>query len=127
VLLDFEGEPLRPLAERSLPDLWVRDVAGMLRSFDYVGGTVEQSGSGDHARAWVSATQAAFLDGYAARAGTDPREDRALLAAFELDKAMYEVVYETRNRPGWVDIPRAAVRRLASPSPPDPTTQGEPS
>jgi maltokinase len=127
VLLDFEGEPLRPLAERSLPDLWVRDVAGMLRSLDYVGGTVERSGAGEQARAWVSATQDAFLDGYAARAGTDPREDRALLAAFELDKAMYEVVYETRNRPGWVGIPLGAVRRLAPTNVPDPTTQGEPS
>ena len=46
VLLDFEGEPLRPLAERSLPDQWVRDVAGMLRSIDYVGGTLEQAGAG---------------------------------------------------------------------------------
>ena len=124
VLLDFEGEPLRPLADRSLPDLWVRDVAGMLRSVDYVGGTLEQAGD-DGARAWVAAMQEAFLDGYAARAGTDPRSLGPLLAAFELDKAMYEVVYETRNRPGWVGIPLAAVRRLTRDDTPDPTTQGE--
>ncbi len=125
VLLDFEGEPLRPLAERSLPDLWVRDVAGMLRSIDYVGGALEQAGVGDDARARVAATQQAFLDGYAARAGSDPRSLGPLLAAFELDKAMYEVVYETRNRPGWVGIPLHAVRRLIHDDTPAPTTQGD--
>ncbi len=143
VLLDFEGEPLRPLSERSLPDQWVRDVAGMLRSFDYVGGTREHT-DGASARAWVNAAQQAFLDGYTARAGHDPRSLGPLLAAFELDKAMYEVVYEARNRPGWLAIPLGAVRRLTArfsqdpsqdPSPhdshdpsPDPTTtQGDPS
>ncbi len=127
VLLDFEGEPLRPLAERTLPDQWIRDVAGMLRSIDYVGGTVEQQGPAPWARAWVRVTQDAFLDGYAARAGEDPRALGPLLAAFELDKAMYEVVYEARNRPGWLGIPLAAVRRLAIPDSTAPTTQGEPS
>ena len=126
VLLDFEGEPLRPLSERSLPDQWVRDVAGMLRSFDYVGGTIEQS-QGRSARDWVGSAQQAFLDGYAGRAGQDPRSLGALLAAFELDKAMYEVVYEARNRPGWVEIPLGAVRRLTSHFSHDPTTQGDPS
>ena len=143
VLLDFEGEPLRPLSERSLPDQWVRDVAGMLRSFDYVGDTREHA-DGASARAWVNAAQQAFLDGYTARAGHDPRSLGPLLAAFELDKAMYEVVYEARNRPGWLAIPLGAVRRLTArfsqdpsraPSPhdshdpsPDPTTtQGDPS
>ncbi|MGG5258390.1 maltokinase N-terminal cap-like domain-containing protein [Phycicoccus avicenniae] len=111
VLLDFEGEPLRPLAERSLPDQWVRDVAGMLRSFDYVGGTREQV-VGRPARDWVAAAQQAFLDGYAAEAGEDPRARDALLAAFELDKALYEVVYEARNRPAWLAIPLGAVGRL---------------
>lgn len=113
VLLDFEGEPLRPLAERNQPDQRIRDIAGMLRSFDYAGGSVEHS-SGAPARAWVTATQQAFLDGYAATAGEDPRDRSALLAAFELDKAMYEVVYEVRNRPSWVDIPLAAIERLAA-------------
>ena len=126
VLLDFEGEPLRPLSERSLPDQWVRDVAGMLRSFDYVGGTREQADGGS-ARDWVTSAQQAFLDGYAARAGEDPRSLGALLAAFELDKAMYEVVYEARNRPGWVAIPLGAVRRLTAHFSQDPTTQGDPS
>ncbi|KGN39279.1 maltokinase N-terminal cap-like domain-containing protein [Knoellia subterranea] len=120
MLLDFEGEPLRPLAERSQPDQWIRDIAGMLRSFDYAGGAVEHSG-GESARAWVASAQQAFLDGYAAVAHEDPRRRPALLAAFELDKAMYEVVYEVRNRPSWVDIPLAAIERLATQfsTPPD--------
>jgi predicted trehalose synthase len=112
VLLDFEGEPLRPLAERSRPDLAVRDVAGMLRSFDYAAGSWEQSHPGQGARDWAAATQAAFLDGYAAAAGSDPRDNPALLIAFQLDKALYEVVYEARNRPPWLTIPTAAVARL---------------
>lgn len=113
ILLDFEGEPLRPLAERNEPDQWLRDIAGMLRSFDYAGGAVEHAGGGS-ARDWVAAAEQAFLDGYAATKGDDPRNHGALLDAFELDKAMYEVVYEARNRPSWVDIPLAAVERLAA-------------
>jgi len=113
ILLDFEGEPLRPLAERTQPDQRMRDIAGMLRSFDYAGGSVEHA-TGASARDWVTSAQRAFLDGYAATAGEDPRARPALLAAFELDKAMYEVVYEVRNRPSWVDIPLAAIERLAA-------------
>lgn len=113
ILLDFEGEPLRPLAERTGPDQWMRDIAGMLRSFDYAGGSWEHDHGGS-ARAWVRAAQAAFLDGYAAGSGTDPRDHRALLTAFEVDKAMYEVVYEARNRPDWVTIPLAAIDRLTA-------------
>ena len=111
VLLDFEGEPLRPLAQRAVPDLTLRDLAGMLRSFDYVSGAV---GGGEHLDSgqWAARVQEAFLDGYAAAAGSDPREHRALLAALELDKALYEVVYESRNRPRWVTIPATAVNRL---------------
>ncbi len=112
VLLDFEGEPLRPLAERTRPDLAVRDIAGMLRSFDYAAGSWERSHPGSSARDWAEAAQDAFLDGYAAAAGRDPREDAALLAAFQLDKALYEVVYEARNRPTWLSIPTDAVVRL---------------
>jgi trehalose synthase-fused probable maltokinase len=112
VLLDFEGEPLRPLTERNLPDLAVRDIAGMLRSFDYAAGSWEQSHPGGSARDWAQSAQQAFLDGYAAQCGRDPREDAALLIAFQLDKALYEVVYEARNRPTWLTIPTAAVVRL---------------
>ena len=112
VLLDFEGEPLRPLSERMLPDLAVRDIAGMLRSFDYAAGSWEQSHPGGSARGWAESAQRAFLDGYAAESGRDPRADAALLIAFQLDKALYEVVYEARNRPTWLTIPTAAVVRL---------------
>ena len=114
VLLDFEGEPLRPLAERSEPDVTLRDVAGMLRSFDYVAGTLAQSPQAEAARAWAHEARDAFLDGYIARSGSDLREQRALLDAFELDKALYEVSYEARNRPDWVSIPVSAIERLAN-------------
>jgi len=126
VAVDFEGEPLRPLSERVLPDLALRDVAGMLRSFDYAGGSAELSHVGADARAWVERARGAFLDGYAAVTGTDPRTDPAsldLLAGLELDKALYEVVYEARNRPGWLGIPTAAVARIVAAftaSPPSP-------
>ncbi|MEI2777131.1 MAG: phosphotransferase [Tetrasphaera sp.] len=112
VLLDFEGEPLRPLAERNRTDQTMRDVAGMLRSFDYAGGSLEQETRGFSARAWVAAAQDAFVAGYAARAGSDPRTAGPLLGAYLVDKALYEVVYETRNRPTWVGIPLAALDRL---------------
>lgn len=125
VLLDFEGEPLRSLEERSLPDQWIRDIAGMLRSVDYVGGTREQA-TGLSARDWVTRAQQAFLDGYTDETGVDPRELGALLAAFELDKAMYEVVYEARNRPSWLGIPLGAVHRLTDHPAPS-TSQGGPS
>ncbi|GAA1795606.1 maltokinase N-terminal cap-like domain-containing protein [Nostocoides veronense] len=112
VLLDFEGEPLRPLAERNRTDQPLRDVAGMLRSFDYAGGSIEQQTRGVSARDWVSAAQDAFLDGYARVAGHDPRDAGPLLAAYIVDKALYEVVYEARNRPTWMNIPLAAIHRL---------------
>ncbi|ARD41997.1 phosphotransferase [Actinomyces gaoshouyii] len=123
-VLDFEGEPLRPLAERSRPDQPARDVAGMLRSFDYawaVGGASGTAGargsSGDGGTAgsdWLAAVRAAFLNGYRAESAVVPgdgagaEEDRrqsVLLAALELDKALYEAVYEARNRPDWMAIP----------------------
>ena len=117
VLLDFEGEPLRPISERSDPDLALRDVAGMLRSFDYA---AHQAESGDlppaQARAWGQAWAARcredFCLGYADVHGQDPRDHPALLVALELDKALYEVVYEARNRPDWIDVPLRAVARL---------------
>ncbi len=114
VFLDFEGEPLRPLTERSLPDVTLRDVAGMLRSFDYVAGSLAHDAAFVDAGAWAQAAREAFLDGYQRGTGTDLGGHRALLDAFELDKALYEVVYETRNRPDWAGIPLAAVARLAS-------------
>ena len=117
VLLDFEGEPLRPLAERTVPDLALRDVAGMLRSIDYAAGHDTVGDGVDAASAaaaedWAAATRAAFCEGYGSVSGRDPRSDMALLRALQLDKALYEVVYEARNRPTWLQIPLTAVRRL---------------
>jgi len=114
VFLDFEGEPLRPLTERSLPDVTLRDVAGMLRSFDYVAGALAQDAEPVDAGEWALAARSAFVDGYERGTGAELGAHRELLDAFELDKAVYEVVYETRNRPGWVGIPLAAVTRLAT-------------
>ena len=111
VAVDFEGEPLRPLAERTRPDLAVRDVAGMLRSFDYAGGSHEVDTPGDSRREWVAQCRAAFLDGYRSVPGHQPLDER-LLRVLELDKALYEVVYEARNRPSWLNIPLDAVGRL---------------
>jgi maltokinase len=117
VLLDFEGEPLRPLAERGDPDLALRDVAGMLRSFDYsarhsVLGLPDDDPRALAASAWAAQCRDAYLDGYALEAGRDPRSERVLLRALELDKALYETVYENRHRPGWVEVPLRAVGRL---------------
>jgi predicted trehalose synthase len=112
VLLDFEGEPLRPMPERSRPDVTLRDVAGMLRSFDYVAGTLARQTPAVDASAWAEASRVAFVEGYGEVSGSDLRGHRQLLDVFELDKAVYETVYETRNRPGWVAMPLAAIERL---------------
>jgi len=119
VLLDFEGEPMRPMHDRRRPDLPVRDVAGMLRSFDYVAGSTalvvpERAAS---AIAWADAARRAFLDGYVAASGLDLTGYRDLLAAFELDKAVYEAIYETRNRPTWAAIPLHAIMSLLESGP----------
>ena len=118
VLLDFEGEPLRPMPERSRPDLPLRDVAGMLRSFDYVAGSLAHQDPPIDAASWASAARHAFLDGYVSASGNDLRSRRALLDAFEIDKAVYEAIYEVRNRPNWLGIPLAAVTRLVERSAP---------
>lgn len=112
LLIDFEGEPMRPISERRSPDLAVRDVAGMLRSFDYAArsGIRLQSATEPGASAWAAAARAAFLSGYRATSGT--AVDPALLTGLELDKAVYEVTYESRYRPGWAHIPLSAVERL---------------
>ncbi|MFD5796178.1 maltokinase [Streptomyces diastatochromogenes] len=111
-LIDFEGEPVRPLAERRLPQPPVRDIAGMLRSFDYAARSVSPPAPG-----WADRCRAAYCSGYAEAAGRDPRTDPVLLRAYETDKAVYEVVYEARHRPDWLPVPLAAVRRLATSDP----------
>ncbi|WP_031040503.1 maltokinase N-terminal cap-like domain-containing protein [Streptomyces sp. NRRL F-5650] len=111
-LIDFEGEPARSLAERRLPQPAVRDVAGMLRSFDYAA-----HAAGVHGPGWSESCRAAYCTGYAQAGGRDPRTDPVLLRAYETDKAVYEVLYEARHRPDWLEVPLAAVRRLSVPDP----------
>ncbi|MDX3239703.1 phosphotransferase [Streptomyces sp. ME03-5709C] len=113
VLIDFEGEPARPLPERRRPAPPVQDVAGMLRSFDYAARHHDPSAPG--APEWAQTQRAAFCAGYAEAAGTDPRDEPVVIRAYETDKAVYEVLYEARHRPAWLPIPMAAVRRLARP------------
>jgi maltokinase len=113
VVLDFEGEPLRPMKERNRLDSAERDIAGMLRSFDYVAGSLAVGGAAP-SPAWSESARAAFEDGYGEASGRDIRHSRALVDAFELDKALYETVYEARNRPGWLSIPVDAIDRLSA-------------
>jgi maltokinase len=106
-IIDFEGEPAKTMAERMVPDSVWRDVAGMLRSFDYAAASVP----GPDSVGWAEECRQAFLRGYAG--GELSPIDAAAVRAYEADKAIYEVIYEVRNRPDWVSIPLAAVATLA--------------
>ncbi|MER5893220.1 maltokinase [Streptomyces sp. NPDC001876] len=108
-LIDFEGEPAKPLPERRSPQPPVRDVAGMLRSFDYAARSHRPWNP-----EWAARCRAAYCEGYARGAGTDPRSEPELLRAHETDKAVYEVLYEARHRPDWLPVPMAAIQRLAT-------------
>jgi maltokinase len=117
VILDFEGEPARSLAERRRKRSPLRDVAGMLRSFAYVATAVEQLRGTAAPEGWEAQARARFLDGYIATADPTllPSGQAAidrLLAVFELEKAVYELRYELDNRPDWVGIPVAGIQRL---------------
>lgn len=120
VLLDFEGEPAVPVAERRRPSSPLRDVAGMLRSFDYAArhqliGSAEEELLAPAARAWAERNREAFCAGYAAGGGTDPDKHLTALRAFEYDKAVYEVLYEAHNRPTWLRVPLDSIAALARP------------
>jgi maltokinase len=126
IVLDFEGEPASPLAQRRARSSPLRDVAGMLRSFDYAarhqlvthpdaapsGPSTPSSGLAPRAADWVRRNGDAFCAGYAAAGGLDPAENSVVLRAMLLDKAVYEVIYEARNRPTWVPIPLESIAEL---------------
>jgi len=119
VLIDFEGEPMSAIEARREFDSPLRDIAGMLRSFDYAGyhRVIEAGWDAQlsyRASEWSNRNRDAFCRGYAEAGGTDPHAHHALLRAFEADKAVYEAVYETRNRPAWLPIPLASLTRLAT-------------
>jgi maltose alpha-D-glucosyltransferase / alpha-amylase len=128
-LIDFEGEPARPLEQRRRKDSPLKDVAGMLRSFSYAayaalfaraGGRSDEVDRLDAwARVWQGWAGAAFLKGYLAAAGpapflpADPVQCAALLKLFLIDKALYELKYELNSRPDWVRIPLRGLTELA--------------
>ncbi len=140
-ILDFEGEPARPLEERRAKQCALKDVAGMLRSFAYAAHAakfrVEEAAPGDRglgerlaswAEVWEDGVRSAFLDGYLAETWNQgatflPRGREALeavLHVYELDKAIYELNYEINHRPAWVLIPLEGLRRTRV-TPPKPT------
>lgn len=122
-VVDFEGEPAKSLAERLVPDSPWRDVAGMIRSFDYAPHAVAASSPEEdpdvlqqratRAAEWARRNRRAFLASYAGADGIGPAE-RTLLTAYVIDKAVYECVYEARNRPAWLPIPLAGIARVVA-------------
>jgi maltokinase len=117
VVLDFEGEPASPLAQRRARSSPLRDVAGMLRSFDYAArhqllAHPDRASLAPVASDWVRRNSEAFCAGYAAAGGPDPAAHSVLLRAMMLDKAVYEVIYEARNRPNWLTIPLQSLAEI---------------
>jgi maltose alpha-D-glucosyltransferase/alpha-amylase len=120
MIIDFEGEPAKPLAERRSKDIALRDVAGMLRSFDYAAAVArkglpaaneeDEARTDDRYARFCESAARAFLRGYA---GEDEPEIAPLLDIFILEKAAYEIAYEAANRPDWIDVPMAGLVRSA--------------
>ncbi len=107
-VLDFEGEPQASAEEKTRPDLALRDLAGMLRSLDYAAAVGRPTDPG----AWLADARGRLIDGYEQETGGTAAGLDVLLPALELDKAIYEVVYESGNRPDWLPIPLGGVDRL---------------
>lgn len=136
LVLDFEGEPDRPMAERRMTSSPLRDVAGMTRSYQYAAALAlrerargRKGVSADDrllVTMWVERNMNAFLTGYASvdevhRLLPQSRQSRdALLSVFELDKAVYELAYELAHRPELADVPAAAVAQMLDSDPPLP-------
>jgi maltokinase len=117
VILDFEGEPARPLPERRQKRSPLRDVAGMLRSFAYVTSAVQMLAGREAPEDFERRARESFLGQYLEHVDPTllPAGEAAianLLSIFELEKAIYELQYELNNRPDWVAIPVAGIRRL---------------
>jgi predicted trehalose synthase len=117
VILDFEGEPARPLPERRQKRSPLRDVASMLRSFAYATSAVELQRGQQAPREFEQHAREHFLEQYFAEIDSTllPAGDAAinnLLAIFELEKAIYELRYELDHRPNWVGIPVAGIAKL---------------
>jgi maltose alpha-D-glucosyltransferase/alpha-amylase len=132
VLLDFEGEPARPLSQRRRKQSPLKDVAGMLRSFSYVAfaglkafqsatsgiSTSDAGNLNEWARAWQHNACAEFLRAYRVTIEKrpellpNPEEAQALLDAYVLEKAFYELMYELNNRPTWIHIPITGILSL---------------
>jgi maltokinase len=117
VILDFEGEPARGLAERRRKRSPLRDVAGMLRSFAYAASAVQLQRAVTAPNGWEKEAREEFLAGYRETIDrtllpSGPEAINRLLSVFELEKAVYELRYELDNRPDWVGIPVAGIVRL---------------
>jgi maltose alpha-D-glucosyltransferase/alpha-amylase len=130
VIIDFEGEPARPITERRLKRCPLRDVAGMLRSFHYATSAAisgqahivirpeDSAVLEGWSRFWYSWVSAAFLSAYLETAGDfnffpeDPVQLQTLLDIYLLEKAVYEVGYELNNRPAWIKVPLQGILQL---------------
>jgi maltose alpha-D-glucosyltransferase/alpha-amylase len=115
MIIDFEGEPSKPLAERRRKHSALRDVAGMLRSFAYAGAALAGGGRGAEGGDWERKVRAAFLEGYLrgpppAFLPRDATNVEHLITLFETEKVFYELAYELNNRPDWLWIPMRALR-----------------
>jgi maltose alpha-D-glucosyltransferase / alpha-amylase len=125
-IIDFEGEPAKPMALRRAKNNRLRDVAGMIRSFDYAAAVVKRKSLASHAhvadpsrdaflRSFVERGTQCFLNGYLdAFPSTDVTAEKNLLQLFLLEKAGYEIAYEAANRPSWIDVPLHGMAQLVT-------------